>query len=276
MRKRRSVDKSPHVGRDYLRQNEANAVIEAAGRVGRQRLRDQVLLRLMYRHGLRASEAKHTKWTDFDLTPGSGAKTFHVRRLEGSIDSVHSLDRILGSIIQVPTGPMPDVRKHRSVSDSITAQAVRDEAPRLVFRPAQQALEETLGSGPVPPLLHQDVQHDAMLIHRSPQIVQYAPDADEHLVEVPGVSRLRSAPAQPAGKVGAELQAPVPDTFVRHYDAALRQDRLDVAQAQAEDVIQPDRVPDDLRREPMPGVRGARRIHADSLVHLPSKVQTRS
>ena len=62
-------------------------------RVGRQRLRDQVLLRLMYRHGLRASEAQHTKWADFDLTPGSGLKTFHVRRLKGSNDSVHTLDR---------------------------------------------------------------------------------------------------------------------------------------------------------------------------------------
>jgi site-specific recombinase XerD len=81
------------LGRGYLRSNEANAVIEAAGRIGRQRLRDQVLLRLMYRHGLRASEANHTKWADFDLTPGSGAKTFHVRRLKGSIDSVHTLDR---------------------------------------------------------------------------------------------------------------------------------------------------------------------------------------
>jgi type 1 fimbriae regulatory protein FimB/type 1 fimbriae regulatory protein FimE len=93
MRKKRSADESPHVGRDYLRPNEANAVIEAAGRVGRQCLRDQVLLRLMYRHGLRASEAKHTKGTDFDMTPGSGPKTFHVRRLKGSIDSVHTLDR---------------------------------------------------------------------------------------------------------------------------------------------------------------------------------------
>ena len=93
MRKRRSADKSPHVGRDYLRPKVANAVIEAVGRAGRQQLRDQVLLRLMYRHGLRASEAKHTKWTDFDLTPGSGPKTFHVRRLKGSIDSVHTLDR---------------------------------------------------------------------------------------------------------------------------------------------------------------------------------------
>ena len=41
----------------------------------------------------RASEAEHTKWTDFDLTPGSGTKTFHVRQLKGSIDSVHTLDR---------------------------------------------------------------------------------------------------------------------------------------------------------------------------------------
>ena len=58
MRRNDSPDKSPHVERDYLRPDEANAVIDAAGRVGRQRLRDQVLLRLMYRHGLRASEAK--------------------------------------------------------------------------------------------------------------------------------------------------------------------------------------------------------------------------
>jgi len=93
MRKTDSADKSPHVGRDYLRPDEANALIDAAGKLGRQRLRDQVLLRLMYRHGLRASEGKHTKWADFDLTPGSGPKTFHVRRLKGSTDSVHTLDR---------------------------------------------------------------------------------------------------------------------------------------------------------------------------------------
>jgi site-specific recombinase XerD len=93
MRKRRSANENPHVGRDYLRPHEANAVIEAAGRAGRQRLRDQVLLQLMYWHGLRASEAKHTKWADFDLRPGSGPKTFHVRRLKGSNDSMHTLDR---------------------------------------------------------------------------------------------------------------------------------------------------------------------------------------
>jgi site-specific recombinase XerD len=93
MRVSRSDNKLPHVDRDYLRADEANGMIEAAGKVGRQRLRDQCLLRLMFRHGLRASEARHTKWTDFDLTPGAGAKTYHVRRLKGSHDSTHTLDR---------------------------------------------------------------------------------------------------------------------------------------------------------------------------------------
>lgn len=94
MRERSPRSVSPHVGqRDYLRPDEANALVEAAGKVGRQQLRDKVLLRLMYRHGLRASEAKHARWTDFDLAEGSGAKTFHVRRVKGSADSVHTLDR---------------------------------------------------------------------------------------------------------------------------------------------------------------------------------------
>ena len=39
------------------------------------------------------SEAKHTRWTDFDLSPGSAGKTFHIRRLKGSKDSVHTQDR---------------------------------------------------------------------------------------------------------------------------------------------------------------------------------------
>ena len=68
-------------------------LIEAAGRVGRQPVRDQCLLRLIYRHGLRASEARDARWTDFDMMAGSGPKTFHVRRLKGSVDSVHTLDR---------------------------------------------------------------------------------------------------------------------------------------------------------------------------------------
>jgi site-specific recombinase XerD len=81
--------KGAHV-RDYLRSDEVNRLITAAGRISRNPLRDQVLLRLMYRHGLRATEARYVRWTDFDL---DGDRTFHVRRLKGSNDSTHQLDR---------------------------------------------------------------------------------------------------------------------------------------------------------------------------------------
>ena len=136
MRERRSADESPHVGRDYLRSDEANAVIEAAGRVGRQRLRDQVLLRLMYRHGLRASEAQHTKWADFDLTPGSGLKTFHVRRLKGSNDSVHTLDRDEASALRpVPTSSIAGTFEHPSLLRRIEfLDRDQHQLPRLVQR----------------------------------------------------------------------------------------------------------------------------------------------
>jgi integrase len=85
---------SPHVSkdRDYLTPEEANRLIAAAGKVGRNPLRDQVLLRLMYRHGLRAKEARHVKWTHFDLDAPRD-KTFHIFRVKGSRDSVHVLDR---------------------------------------------------------------------------------------------------------------------------------------------------------------------------------------
>jgi type 1 fimbriae regulatory protein FimB/type 1 fimbriae regulatory protein FimE len=86
----RSAGKKPKVtDRRYLRPDEARRLIEAAGKRGRYPFRDRVLLRLVYRHGLRASEAVGMRWSQLDLEAG----TLHVVRLKGSIDSTHSLDR---------------------------------------------------------------------------------------------------------------------------------------------------------------------------------------
>jgi hypothetical protein len=129
----------------------------------------------------------------------------------------------------------------------------------------QQALEEALRRGGVPPLLHEDVQHHALLIDGAPEVVVNAVDAQEHLVEMPGVARLRPPATQPAGEVGAEPDGPLPDALVRDHDAPLRQDQLDIAQAQAEDVVEPYGMADHLGREPMAGVGGGVGRHATSL-----------
>jgi integrase len=99
MRQSVASGKSPHVAgkdlpteRDYLRPDEVKRLIIAAGKRGRNPVRDVVLLRLTFRHGLRAKEAPLARWSQFDLD-NPGTKTFHVQRVKGSEDSTHTLDR---------------------------------------------------------------------------------------------------------------------------------------------------------------------------------------
>ena len=90
MPKARSVPEKPKVAdRRYLRPEEANRLIEAAGKRGRYPFRDKVLLRLIYRHGLRASEAVGLRWSAVDLESG----VLHVARTKGGRDSTHSMDK---------------------------------------------------------------------------------------------------------------------------------------------------------------------------------------
>jgi integrase len=90
MRNDRSRDEKPNVRRKYLQPDEARRVIEAAGKVGRQPDRDKLLLTMLFRHGLRLSEATDLRWSDFDLE--SRQRTLSVRRLKGSKDSIHTLE----------------------------------------------------------------------------------------------------------------------------------------------------------------------------------------
>jgi hypothetical protein len=102
--------------------------------------------------------------------------------------------RILGSVIQISARSVPDIGQDFAMRHTVAAQAISDEAPRLVFQPVQQSLEKALEPRGVPAVLHEDIEYDPVLVHRPPEIVQRAVDADEHLVEVPGVSGPGSFP----------------------------------------------------------------------------------
>jgi hypothetical protein len=166
--------------------------------------------------------------------------------------------RILSSIIQVSARAMPNIRKDGTLSDAVTAHAISNEPPRFVFQPSREVLEEALGCRGIPPLLDKDIQHDLMLIHRAPQIVSLASDTDEHLVEVPFVARHRPSPAQLAGKLASKFLAPVPHALMRHHRAAFGQNQLDIPQAEAEQVILPHGVANDLGWEPVPRIGSGR------------------
>src|SRR3954447_26628839 len=91
--------------------------------------------------------------------------------------------------------------------------------------------------------------------------MQLAINLQEHLIKVPGVARLRPALTELAGEVGAELEAPLTYALMADDNAPLGKDELHLAQAQTEDVIEPDSVADDLGREAVSGVGGGLGYH---------------
>jgi integrase len=86
-----SVNEKPKVAarRRHLRPEEAQKLIAAAGKRGRYPERDKLLLRLAYRHGLRASEAVGLGWAAFDLDGGS----LTIGRAKGGRTSTHTVAR---------------------------------------------------------------------------------------------------------------------------------------------------------------------------------------
>ena len=65
------------------------AKLLTALKANRHGQRDWLIGLLIYRHGLRVSEACDLRWDDLDLPK----RTISVRRLKGGVDSVHYLER---------------------------------------------------------------------------------------------------------------------------------------------------------------------------------------
>jgi hypothetical protein len=173
--------------------------------------------------------------------------------------------RVLGSIVQISALSVLDTGKQLTLSDAIAQQLVGHNHPRLILQTRQQPLEESLRRLGIAPGLNQDIEHNAILINGTPEIMLHALDADEDFVHMPLVTRSWPAAAWAVGETGGELLAPTAHSLIGDDDTALRQDQLNITQAEAEYVIQPNSVADDLGGKPMAVVRVGWQVHAASL-----------
>lgn len=73
--------------REYLTPDEILKLLAAARNTGRYGKRDEALVMLMYRHGLRVSEAVSMRWEQVDLKGG----LLHVTRRKNGTPSTHPL-----------------------------------------------------------------------------------------------------------------------------------------------------------------------------------------
>lgn len=73
--------------REFLTPDEVETLVTAAKGAKRHGARDHCLVMLMYRHGLRVSEAVALRWDQVDLKAG----LLHVNRLKNGVPSTHPL-----------------------------------------------------------------------------------------------------------------------------------------------------------------------------------------
>ena len=120
--------------------------------------------------------------------------------------------------------------------------------PRHVTAALEQLAEAALGRLRVPLGGDQDIEHVAMLIHGSPEIVSRAVNLAKDFIAVPLVARLGSTAPQLVSVAVAELAALLADGFVGHMNTASREQFFYVAVAERETEIEPNGVRDNLDR----------------------------
>jgi len=168
------------------------------------------------------------------------------------------LVRDLNAVVFVLPGSMADGSKNVSVHSRI-ASLVGDKLQRWPLLVLQDLAKEALGSSLVSVARDQDIEDIAILVHRSPKIMTFAADADEHPVDVPDVAESTLSPPQSSGVRGSELPAPRSNGFVGYGDATLGEKVLDIAKTQREPMVQPNRMADDLGRKAVTSIQGFHR-----------------
>ncbi|CAK0767832.1 regulator for fimA [Gammaproteobacteria bacterium] len=83
---RKGITRESMRPREYLTADEVNALSDAA-KNSRNPIRDEAIILLGFRHGLRAAEIVSLKWAMVDLKAG----ILHVRRVKGGTPSTHPL-----------------------------------------------------------------------------------------------------------------------------------------------------------------------------------------
>ena len=105
--------------------------------------------------------------------------------------------RNLGPVVKVAALPVLDARQDLASGSAVAAQLVGHDHPWDILQAVQQFTEKPPSGTGVTPALDHDIEHLAVLVDRTPEVVQLADDADEHLVQVPLVAGSWTSPLQP-------------------------------------------------------------------------------
>ena len=118
---------------------------------------------------------------------------------------------------------------------------------------------------PIAPRLDEDIDDISVLVNSAPEILPLTVDRQEEFVQVPSVAQATFSALELSGVLRTKLPRPLSDGLVGHDDAPLGEEIFDIPEAQTESIVEPDRMADDLGREPVSVVARCFGVHRRSL-----------
>src|SRR5208337_1612208 len=162
--------------------------------------------------------------------------------------------RILSSIVLPSPALMPTFNPKLSSRGAVRSQVVGDHPLRNKGILLQELAHQFQRGVLVSRGLDQHIEDLALGVDGPPEIDHTAVDFQIDLVEMPSRMRLQTTLSQVGRDHRSEMVHPTPNGLVRHRHSALRQQILDVTQAEGEPEVEPYCLVNDLGRETIPGV----------------------
>src|SRR5438046_6702227 len=153
--------------------------------------------------------------------------------------------RVFRPIVQSALLLMLHRRHDFGLGCCVAAQLIGDDGTWDVLKAFQQLAKELLGGFLVPPRLHEDIKHVAILVDCAPKIPQLAVDREKDFIEMPSVAETTTSRTHPLGIRPPELLRPFAARFVTDSDAALGHHFRHVPVAERKSKIKPSAMTDD-------------------------------
>ena len=148
---------------------------------------------------------------------------------------------------------------------AVAPQLIGYQPPRFASLAFQQPTKEAFRCTLIATGLDKNIDYVSVLVNRAPEILSLALDSHEEFVQVPSVTQAALSSLECPGVLGAELLTPLSDGLVGDYDPALCQKVFNISEAQAESVIEPDGMADDIRRKSVSLIGWCIGVHWPSL-----------
>ena len=96
---------------------------------------------------------------------------------------------ILRVVVEVAVLAVLYARQNLPLCRAVACKLIGDDHSGDILTAFEELAEEFLRRFLVPPSLHQDIEDIAVLIHRPPEVMSFAMNSEEDLVQVPFVAR---------------------------------------------------------------------------------------